>query len=82
LFASGLTMNDVTVITQGTPTMNLVNVNGSEISGVKGNNETWLMVDGKESEGIVVRSADPEQARQMTSLGEMTPDSAVDYKAL
>jgi polygalacturonase len=82
LFASGLSLTEVTVITADHPTINLINVTGASITGVKGNDDTLLHLDGSETSDILVRAEDIEQARQKTSLGEKTPGSAVSYEVL
>lgn len=82
LFASNLSINEVIVNTDGHPSMSLVNVMGAEIGAFNGNNKTRYYVDGKNTSGIMIRTADTDEARGMTSTGDKLPEGALDYREL
>jgi len=82
LFASGLTLNNVRVVTDGHPVAQLVNVTDVEIESLDGNNDILLDLDGEKSAGVTVRDEDPEEFRQRTRTGDKTREDALTISGL
>ncbi len=82
LFASDITVRGVTVMTDGQPTVNLVNVKGANLNSVTGNNEVLCRVEGYATEGITIGSDDVKTAAGKVRVGKGALETEVSYEEL
>lgn len=82
LFASDITVRGVTVMTDGQPTVNLVNVKGANLNSVTGNNEVLCRVEGYATEGITIESDDVKTAAGKVRVGKGALETEVSYEEL
>ncbi|MBN2697199.1 MAG: glycoside hydrolase family 28 protein [Bacteroidales bacterium] len=82
LFASDLSLENVTVVTAGQPTMNFMNVAGAAITSVSGNNEVLLNADGSRTKDIRITTDNPEKAKSMTVIGDEADKGAVTFSEI
>ncbi len=68
--ARALVLDNITVQTEGHPTLNMVNVAGMEAASISGNDPTLLQLRGSASSDILIRGEDEEGIRQKISMGE------------
>jgi polygalacturonase len=80
LFASGLNISEVIVITNNHPTFSFINVDKAEIISCKGNSEVFLDIDGSGSRNILVKTEQPEDAEKKTMLGALLKRNVVTFK--
>jgi hypothetical protein len=76
-YAEELELENVTILTEDHPTLNLINVAGLYAGSVSGNNETLLALHGTETGDILIRTDNKEQTRAMILAGEEVDPDAV-----
>ena len=69
-FAKTFELDDVTVITEDNPTINLVNVVGMEARSITGNNKTLIKMRGPETSNILIRTEDENLVREKIVAGD------------
>jgi polygalacturonase len=77
LFAGGLEIRDVRVLTENGPTLTFINVAGAEIEEVEGNSELLLQVDGSASADISLACPDEASVQDRIVLGDSAPEGCV-----